>query len=57
MPEDAAGWRAAGFLYGPIDEVRQELKRWDAAGMSRLMLQLLDMDDLDAIRLIARELL
>ena len=57
MPEDAAGWRAAGFLYGLIDEVRQEIKRWDAAGMSRLMLQLLDMDDLDAIRLIARELL
>ena len=57
VPEDAAGWRAAGFLYGLIDEVRQEIKRWDAAGMSRLMLQLLDMDDLDAIRLIARELL
>ncbi len=57
VPEDAAGWRAAGFLYGLIDEVRQEIKRWDAAGMSRLMLQLLDMDDLDVIRLIARELL
>jgi alkanesulfonate monooxygenase SsuD/methylene tetrahydromethanopterin reductase-like flavin-dependent oxidoreductase (luciferase family) len=57
VPEDAAGWRAAGFLYGLIDEVRHELKRWDAAGMSRVMLQLLDMDDLDAIRLIARELL
>jgi F420-dependent oxidoreductase-like protein len=57
VPEDAAGWRAAGFLYGLIDEVRPEIKRWDAAGMSRLMLQLLDMDDLDAIRLIARELL
>ena len=55
VPEDAAGWRAAGFLYGLIDEVRHELKRWDAAGMSRVMLQLLDMDDLDAIRLIARE--
>jgi len=57
VPEDAASWRAAGFLYGSIDEVRQELKRWDAAGMSRVMLQLLDMDDLDAIHLIARELL
>ena len=55
VPEDAAGWRAAGFLYGVIDEVRQEIKRWDAAGMSRLMLQMLDMEDLEAIRLLGRE--
>ena len=36
--------------YGLIDEVRQEIKRWDAAGMSRLMLPMLDMEDLEAIR-------
>jgi F420-dependent oxidoreductase-like protein len=57
VPEDAAGWRAAGFLYGVIDEVRQDLARWEAAGLHRVMLQMLDMDDLEAIRLIARECL
>ena len=57
VPEDAAGWRAAGFLHGVIDEVRQDLARWEAAGLHRVMLQMLDMDDLEAIRLIARECL
>jgi len=38
-----------------IDEVRHEIKRWDGAGMSRLMLQMLDMEDLEAIRLLGRE--
>jgi F420-dependent oxidoreductase-like protein len=56
VPEDAAGWRAAGFLHGVIDEVRADLARWAAAGIGRVMLQLLDMDDLDVIRLIGREL-
>jgi hypothetical protein len=39
-----------------IGEVRADLARWEAAGMNRIMLQLLDMDDLEAIRLIGREL-
>jgi len=56
VPEDAVGWRAAGFLHGVIDEVRADLARWEAAGIGRVMLQLLDMDDLEAIRLIGREL-
>jgi F420-dependent oxidoreductase-like protein len=57
VPADAAGWRAAGFLYGVIDEVRQDLARWEATGMARAMLQVLDMDDVEAIQLIARECL
>jgi F420-dependent oxidoreductase-like protein len=56
LPPDAAGWRAAGFLYGSADEVRHEVARWQAVGMGRLMLQLFDMDDLDAIALIGKEL-
>jgi hypothetical protein len=37
--------------------VRQDLARWEAAGLHRVMLQMLDMEDLEAIRLIARECL
>ena len=46
-----------GFLFGSMDEVRQDITRWEAPASSRLMLQCLDIDDLDAIELIARELL
>jgi F420-dependent oxidoreductase-like protein len=56
LPEDAAGWRAAAFLHGVIDEVRQDLARWEAVGIGRVMLQVLDMTDLEMIRLIGREL-
>jgi hypothetical protein len=54
LPEDAAGWRAAGFLYGTLDEVRRDVGRWEAAGMDRLMLQVLDMTDLEMIGLVGR---
>jgi F420-dependent oxidoreductase-like protein len=56
LPEDAAGWRAAGFLHGTLDEVREGVRGWEAAGMDRLMLQVLDMTDLEMIRLVGREL-
>lgn len=55
MPADEAGWLAAGFLHGSPADLRRELERWRAAGMSRVMLQMLDMDDLEAMDLIARE--
>jgi F420-dependent oxidoreductase-like protein len=56
LPEDAESWRAAGFLYGLVDEVRPAIRRWEAAGLHRLMLQVLDMTDLEMIELIGREL-
>jgi alkanesulfonate monooxygenase SsuD/methylene tetrahydromethanopterin reductase-like flavin-dependent oxidoreductase (luciferase family) len=56
MPEDAAGWHTAGFLHGSVDEVRRDLQRWAHAGISRAMLQILDMTDLEMIRLIGEEL-
>jgi alkanesulfonate monooxygenase len=56
LPEDAAGWRAAGFLHGVLDEVRRDLQGWERAGIDRVMLQVLDMTDLDMIQLIGREL-
>ena len=55
MPEGAAAWRAAGFLYGTPGEIVADLRRWETAGVSRVYLQMLDMDDLDAMTLIARE--
>ncbi|MBI3638042.1 MAG: LLM class flavin-dependent oxidoreductase [Candidatus Rokubacteria bacterium] len=57
LPADAAGWRAAGFLYGTPDEIVADLKRWEAAGMRRVMLQMVDMDDRDAIELLATNVL
>ena len=56
LPEDAAGWRSAAFLYGALDEVRESLARWESAGIQRFMFQILDMTDLEMIDLIGREL-
>jgi F420-dependent oxidoreductase-like protein len=56
LPEDAAAWRAAGFLYGSPDDVRRDLASWHAAGIGRVMLQVVEMTDLDMIALMGREL-
>jgi F420-dependent oxidoreductase-like protein len=56
-PEDEAGWLAAGFLHGAPDAIAGGLRRWHGLGIGRVMLQMLDMDDLEAIDLIAREVL
>ena len=55
VPDSEAAWRAAGFLFGAPAEFVEELRRWEALGVSRVMLQTLDMDDMGAIELIARE--
>lgn len=57
VPEDAAGWKAAGFLYGSPDDVAAELRAWHADGIDRVMLQMLDMEDLQAIELVASTVL
>jgi F420-dependent oxidoreductase-like protein len=57
LPEHPAGWRDAGFLYGVVAEVRDTLAGWEAAGIGRFMLQVLDMTDLEMLRLIGRELI
>jgi F420-dependent oxidoreductase-like protein len=56
LPEEAAGWKAAGFLHGTPEDIRGDLARWESAGIDRVMLQILDMTDLDMITLIGREL-
>lgn len=57
LPEDAAGWRSAGFLDGSPAEVVEDLARWRELGVQRVMLQLIDQEDLAAIELIARDVL
>lgn len=55
LPEDAAAWRAAGFLFGSPADVVKDLTTWRDLGMGRVMLQMLDQEDLDAIALVGRE--
>ena len=55
VPDDETGWRAAGFLYGSPPQVVADLRRWEGVGVSRVMLQMLDMEDDAAIELIARD--
>ena len=55
VPADEAGWRTAGFLHGRPDEIVRDLERWNKLGITRVMLQMLDPDDLEAIELIGRE--
>jgi alkanesulfonate monooxygenase SsuD/methylene tetrahydromethanopterin reductase-like flavin-dependent oxidoreductase (luciferase family) len=57
VPETEAEWRAQSFLFGSPEEVVRDLLRWRALGVDRVMLQCLDPDDLDALELIAREVL
>src|SRR5437667_19756 len=56
VPGDEAGWREAGFLYGSPDEIRRDLERWRELGITRVMLQRLDLTDLAALGLIASEI-
>jgi F420-dependent oxidoreductase-like protein len=57
VPGDGPAWRAAGFLHGAPDQVIADLRRWREVGVERVMLQMLDQEDLEAIRFIAREIL
>jgi F420-dependent oxidoreductase-like protein len=55
LPAEEAAWRAAGFLAGPMDAVIDDLKQWQKLGMNRVMLQMLDQEDVAALELFARE--
>jgi alkanesulfonate monooxygenase SsuD/methylene tetrahydromethanopterin reductase-like flavin-dependent oxidoreductase (luciferase family) len=57
MPADEDGWRKASFLVGAPADVVASLKEWEAAGVQRVLLQMLDMEDLAAIELFARHVL
>jgi F420-dependent oxidoreductase-like protein len=57
MPADEDGWRKASFLVGSPAAVVTSLREWEAAGVQRVLLQMLDMEDLAAIELFARHVL
>lgn len=57
VPESEAEWRAQSFLFGSVDEVVRDLRRWQGLGVQAVMLQCLDIDDLVALELIAREVI
>ena len=57
VPEHEPEWRAQSFLFGSVDEVVRDLRRWQGLGVQRVMLQCLDIDDLAALELVAREVI
>jgi len=54
MPEDEGAWRAAGFLAGSPETIVADLTRWAEAGIERVLLQMLDQEDIAALELFAR---
>ena len=57
LPDGEAAWRAAGFLAGPPSQVLADLDKWKAVGMERVLLQILDQEDIEALELFAKEVL
>ena len=57
LPDGAAAWRTTGFLAGTPAQVVEDLKRWDEGGLQRVLLQMLDQEDIGALELFAREVL
>jgi alkanesulfonate monooxygenase SsuD/methylene tetrahydromethanopterin reductase-like flavin-dependent oxidoreductase (luciferase family) len=57
MPAAAEPWRKASFLVGAPADVVASLREWEAAGVQRVVLQMLDQEDLAAIELFARHVL
>jgi alkanesulfonate monooxygenase SsuD/methylene tetrahydromethanopterin reductase-like flavin-dependent oxidoreductase (luciferase family) len=57
IPAEEEAWRKASFLVGAPGDVVASLREWEAAGVQRVLLQMLDMEDLAAIELFARHVL
>src|SRR5262245_13881084 len=57
LPADEAGWRAASFLAGPASMIGAALDDWAAAGMDRVLLQMMDQEDIAALESFARGVL
>ena len=57
LPDGEAAWRAAGFLAGPPAQVLADLDKWKAVGMERVLLQMLDQEDIGALELFAKDVL
>src|SRR5262245_31518806 len=57
MPENEEAWRAASFLAGSASDVIAGLDAWADAGMERVLLQMMDQEDIAALEVFAREVL
>jgi F420-dependent oxidoreductase-like protein len=57
LPPDHAGWLAAGYLGGSPEQLADQLVTFATAGVSRFMLQHNDLDNLDALALLAQDVL
>jgi alkanesulfonate monooxygenase SsuD/methylene tetrahydromethanopterin reductase-like flavin-dependent oxidoreductase (luciferase family) len=55
LPPDYAAWRKAGFLGGTPQQLIEQLQEFAEAGIERFMLQHNDLDDLDSLELMAKE--
>jgi hypothetical protein len=47
----------AGAVAGSLDQVRKQLHELDEAGLQRIMLQWLDLDDLEGLEVLAKGIL
>jgi len=57
LPEDISAWHAAGFIGGMPQQVIDQLKGFEQAGITRFMLQHNNLDDFDSLTLLAEEVL
>ncbi len=52
--EDLEAWRAKGYLVGNAEEIREQLKDYQSAGLQGVMIQWLDLDDLASLESLAK---
>ncbi len=57
LPESEDRWRAVGFLAGSPAAVVEQLGAWAEVGVQRVLLQMLDQEDIAALELFARAVL
>jgi len=55
LPGDLSAWHRAGFIGGTPQQVLDQLKGFEGAGVTRFMLQHNDLDDIDSLTLLAEE--
>jgi len=57
LPGDLPAWHRAGFIGGRPQQVIDQLKGFEQAGVTRFMLQHNNLDDIDSLTLLAEEVL
>jgi len=57
LPGDLPAWHRAGFIGGTPQQVIEQLKEFEQAGVTRFMLQHNNLDDIDSLALLAEEVL